>query len=270
MDRVVILLTVILIGCIVAGSGQCEDYNSVAQRAIGSSPVKLIESSAFLLDGFKTFEVIEEDKKTGRIFHEYIWISNDKKYVIPILIDTSGSAPQEIKPEKEVEYIPVDVQWFKDEIEKLPPCFKKSIGEGEINVYLLADPFCPPCKRLLKKAIPLAEANRIRLYVFPLPLLKEESLEASILFIEKEGTEGLKKALRRIKLAAPEDIYRELGKSEERKERLEERYGEYIEGMKSAFRKKGFRSAPITFIFKSKDKAEIRTGYFDIKSSLGK
>ena len=164
-----------------------------------------------------------------------------------------------------MEYFSVDVKWFKDVLEEMPPYFKKSLGNSKTQVYILSDPYCCYCKRLLQEAVLLAEENKIRLYVIPFDIHGDKAAKASVLFIEKERTEGLKTALNEIELASYKDIDKKVNESREKIENLQREWGKYLKDAGNSFLKQGLKGTPAVLIFKSEDKAEIRTGYFDLK-----
>lgn len=242
------------------------DYKSVIQKVISLGlDFELNECNAFYLKGFKTFELTIKDKKLGRITHKYIWVSDDKRYVLPVVMDVSGIKPKRIGPEKRVEYFSVDVKWFKDTLKKLPSYFKKSLGESNTAVYILSDPYCFYCKKLLKEAILLAEDNRIKLYVIPFDIHGDKAERVSLLFIEKEKTAGLRAALNEIELATYTDIDKKVDESKEKIENLQKEWGKYLKVARDSFLKQGLRGTPVVLIFKSEDKAEIRPGYFNMR-----
>ena len=83
--------------------------------------------------------------------------------------------------------------------------------------------------------------------------------------MEKEKTAGLKAALNEIELAEYADIDKKVFESKEKIEKLQEEWGNYLDDARNSFLKQGIRGTPAVSIFKSDDKAEIRTGYFNLK-----
>ena len=266
---IIFLALFITAGNLYAENLSSGDYKSVIQKLISPGlDFTLNESNAFYLKGFKTFEVAIKDKKLGRITHKYIWVSEDKKYVLPALINVSGIKPKRIEPEKRVEYFFVDVEWFKEVLKKMPPYFKRSLGESKTKVYILSDPYCFYCKKLLKEAILLAEENRIKLHVIPFDIHGDKATKASILFVEKEKTSGLKTALNEIELASYKDIDKKVKESKEKIETLQKELDKYLKSARSSLLKQGLKGTPVTLIFNPEDKAQIRMGYFNMREIL--
>ncbi|WP_035587792.1 DsbA family protein [Hippea jasoniae] len=257
----------LLVGSIVAGfytttAFAAQNYSDILNKLIPptiSYKVKVEKNSQ--LKGFDQLNVSIIQKKTGTVYHRYLWVSKDKTKIIPVLLENKNGKIVRVKPQQNVERIPVDISWLNNLIEKLPEWAKKSIGEGR-EVYLFSDPLCPFCKRELPKLLKLAENKKIKLHVLPFDVHGPQAKKGSAVFLDIEKKKGLKEALNKVELANFGDVEK-MANTKEAAELLK-KYSKVLDEIQNAAAKAGINGTPAMLIKTSKDKGYLILGLTDI------
>ncbi len=228
----------------------------------------LKQSKEHKIAGFDTLIISIKQESAGIIMHRYIWISKDKKTVIPTLLDVSEARPKRVIPKDSFERFPVDISWFMNYLSKLPEGFKKSYGRGKTVVYLFSDPYCPYCKRQLKTLKNLAESNKIKLYILPFNVHGQKAQDASMLFWNIEKDQGLKNAISKIEGADYADIDKMVKDNKKTIDKLRKEYAPTMKKLSDLLKEHRFNGTPITFIMKKQNKAFIIVGLSDLSKEI--
>lgn len=250
-------------------NGDNSAYQNVLSKIIPPNMhYTMKQSKEHKIKGFDTLIVSMKNKSSGIIIHRYIWISKDKKTIIPVLLDVSKATPTRIIPKNNFDRFPVDISWFKTYLSKLPKDFKKSYGNGKTDVYIFSDPYCPYCKRQLKTLKKLAENNKIKLHILPFDIHGAKAQDASILFWDIEKHQGLKNALDKIEGASFADVDKMVKDNKSKIDQLRKEYEPKMKELSDLLLEHHFNGTPVTFIMKKDNKALIFVGLSDISKYI--
>ncbi len=250
-------------------SGNNSAYKNVLSKIIPPQiHYTLKQSKEHKIKGFDTLIISIKQESLGTTIHRYIWISKDKKTVIPTLLDVSKIRPERIMPKNSFDRLPVDISWFTTYLSKLPKDFKKSYGKGKTDVYLFSDPYCPYCKKQLKALESLAENNKIKLRILPFNVHGAKAQDASILFWDIEKHQGLKNAISKIEGAGYADIDKMVKDNQKKIDKLRKGYMPKMKELSSLLMEHRFNGTPVIFIMKKNNKALIFLGLSDISKYI--
>ncbi|WP_025270075.1 DsbA family protein [Hippea sp. KM1] len=243
-------------------------YDDVLKKIIPSriNYTATVEKDS-ILKGFDQINVGIENKKTGTIYHRYIWISKDKTTIVPVILKLKDGQLKRATPQKVMERIETDISWFYNLKKELPKSILKSIGNGKTEVYLFSDPLCPFCKRELSKLIKLAEENKIKLYVLPFNVHGEEAKKASAIFLNIVEKDGLKAAIDKIEGAEFNQV-KDMVKKEKDIDKLLKKYGSVMDKIAKAAFKNGIEGTPGIVIPKTKQKGYVIVGLSNIEEYI--
>jgi len=220
------------------------------------------------IKGFKQLNVAIENKKYGVIVHRYLWVSKDKKEIIPVLLAYENGKIKRVGPKNQIERVEVDLKWLKDLLKELPEEAKKSYGNGT-EVYMFSDPFCPFCKRQLPQLVKLAKEKKIKLHILPFDVHGEQAKKASALFLDIEKKEGLKAAIDKVENADFKDV-ENLIKNTKNIEDITKKYSPILEKIAKAAKQHGINGTPATVVVYSNGKGYILMGLTDVGEFIKK
>ncbi|AEA33915.1 DsbA family protein [Hippea maritima] len=216
-----------------------------------------------ILNGFDQVNVGIENKKTGTIYHRYLWISKDKKTIIPVVLKLQNGQLRRATPDKLMERVQTNIKWFNDLIGSLPRNILKSYGNGKTTVYLFSDPLCPFCKRELSNLVKLAKEGKIKLFILPFNVHGEEAKKASAIFLDIEEKEGLKAAIDKIENASFSNV-KKMVKQTKNVDKLLKKYSSVMDKITQSAFKNGIQGTPGIVIPKSKEKGYVIVGLSNI------
>ncbi|WP_022670088.1 DsbA family protein [Hippea alviniae] len=220
------------------------------------------------IKGFNQLNVAIENKKFGVIVHRYLWISKDKKEIIPVLLTYENGKLKRIEPKKQIERVKVDLKWLKELLKELPESAKKSYGKGT-DVYMFSDPLCPFCKRQLPQLVKLAEEGKIKLHILPFDVHGKKANEASAIFLDIEKKEGLKAAIDKVESASFKDVENIIKNTKNLKE-LKKKYSPIIDKIAKAAIQHGINGTPATVVMYSDGKGYMLMGLSNVDKFIKK
>lgn len=247
-----------------AGTNVKEEYKDILSKFIPPTinyKVKKLNKS--VVNGFTQLEVTIVDKRSGTLMHRYLWISKDKKFVIPELVIYQNGRLERYLPPKPTEHVPVDIGWFMKMWKKLPAEMKKSYGKGK-DVYMFSDPYCPFCKREIKKLFEMAKENKIRLHIVPFDVHGKKAEEASLIFVMIEKEKGLKAAIESVEAASFGDVDKIVKKYKDKLKELEKKYSPTLRMISTTAMMSGIRGTPAVIIPTKGTKGYLIVGLSDI------
>ncbi len=250
-------------------ANQKSDYKSVLSQLIPPSikyDVKILNKS--ILKGYKQLDVIIKDEKMGVKIHRYIWISKDKKNIIPTVLTKGPTGRFErLMPKNYMEHFPVNLSWFFDMVKKLPKEMKKSYGKGK-SVYLLSDPYCPFCKKELGKLKELAKNGKIKLYIIPFDVHGPKAEKASMVFLKIEKEKGLLAAINQVEGASFQNVDKMVKDNIKSIDKLQKKYSKYLKNIVQTAMKRGIRGTPAMIIPTKDNLGYLIVGLSDITPYL--
>ncbi len=245
-----------------------KEYKDILARLVPPSvKYDITVEKKSLVKGFKQLNVAINDKETGMVIHKYLWVSNDKKFVIPTIFEKKDGKFKMVKPQKASERFPVDLSWFYDMIDKLPKEMKKSYGKGT-NVYMLSDPYCPFCKMEISELDKLAKDNKIKLHIIPFDVHGKKADDASLVFIKLEKEKGLSSAVDKIGKAKFKDVDSEVEKNKKDLESLKKKYKKFLNEIAKNITEHGIHGTPVAVIPTKDKKGYLVVGLEDIKQYI--
>ncbi len=272
MFKKLLLLTVAVFfsfSSLAFSANQKEVYKGVLSQLIPPTikyNVEVLKKSA--LKGYDQLDVIIKDTKMGVKIHRYLWVSKDKKSVIPtILVKGENGRFERLMPKHYIEHFPVDLSWFFNMLKQLPAEMKRSYGKGKV-VYMFSDPYCPFCKRELAKLKSLAEKGKIKLYIVPFDVHGPKAEKASLIFLKIEKEKGLLAAINNVEGANFGDVDKIVEKNSKEIEQLNKKYSKYLRNIVKTAMSKGIRGTPAMIIPTKDNKGYLIVGLTDITPYL--
>ena len=245
------------------------DYKSVLQKIIPPTinySVKVVKNSE--LKGFDKLDISIKRNKMGFISHRYLWVSKDKKNIVPIVLKVGANGRiARVGPSKSIERFPIDVAWFYKLVNSMPKDLRKSYGKGR-SVYMLSDPYCPYCKRELKKLTALAKEDKIKLHIIPFNIHGKKSEEASVVFFKIEKEKGLLAAINAVEGASYKNVDNIVQKHQKDIKKLNKSYKPILEKIEKTALKHGIKGTPVMIIKTSKAKGYLIVGISDITNYI--
>ncbi len=245
-----------------------EEYKNILSRLIPpyiNYDVKKLNKS--VIKGFTQLDVVIKNKKSGTYMHRYLWISKDKKMVIPDLIVMKNGRLERYLPKNAIQHVPVDISWFYNMWKKLPPEMKKSFGKGK-TVYMFSDPYCPFCKREIQTLYKMAEEGKIKLYIVPFDVHGKKAEDASAVFLKIEKEKGLKEAIESVEKADFAAVDKIVKKHEKELKDLKKKYSKYLKEIVQTATAAGIRGTPAVIIPTKDNKGYLIVGLSDITPYL--
>jgi thiol:disulfide interchange protein DsbC len=241
-----------------------EEYKSILARLIPpdiSYSVTVEKNS--LIKGFKQLNVAIDDSKKGMKIHKYLWVSNDKKLIVPTIIKNNNGKFERVSPKDSEKRFPVKLSWFFELIKNLPPEMKKSYGNGT-EVYMFSDPYCPFCKIELAKIIKLAKDGKIKLHIIPFDVHGKKADDASAVFIKIEKEKGLLEAINKIAIASFKDVDKIVKENKKDIANLKKSYSKHLRNIENVISSNGITGTPAVVIPTKGDKGYLIVGLEDI------
>ncbi len=250
-------------------ANQKNDFKGVLSQLIPPTikyDVKVLKKS--VLKGYTQLDVIIKDEKMGMKIHRYIWISKDKKSVIPTILTKNAIGRfQRLMPKNYMEHFPINLSWFFDIVKQLPKEMKLSYGKGK-TVYMLSDPYCPFCKKELGKLKKLAAQGKIKLYIIPFDVHGPKAEEASLVFLNIEKQKGLLAAINQVEGASFQDVDKIVKQNKKSIDALNKKYSKYLKNIVQTAMKNGVRGTPAMVIPTKGNKGYLIVGLSDITPYL--
>ncbi len=241
-----------------------DEYKDILARLVPPSiHYNITVEKNSIVKGFKQLNVAIENKEKGVVRHKYLWISNDKKIIIPTVFENKNGKFKRVRPEQSIERKPVDLSWFFEMIDKLPKEMKKSYGKGK-DVYMLSDPYCPFCKMEIEELVKLAKDNKIKLHIIPFDVHGKRADKASLIFIDIENNKGLLEAINKIGKAKFKDVDKEIEKNKDKLDKLKAKYSKYLQQVGDTVYNHGIHGTPVVVIPTKGKSAYIIVGLEDI------
>ncbi len=244
-------------------------YNEIINKMVPPSTqysVKVKKNS--LLKGFHQLNVSIKNRNTGVIFHRYLWVSKDKKLIIPVILKYENGKLIRIEPKIAMEQSKTDISWLNNILKVLPNYLKQSIGKGT-EVYLFTDPYCPFCKREVPRLLKLAKNNKIKLHIIPFDVHGPQAAKASALFLHIEKNKGIEKAINTIEAAEFSKVT-EAVKSQKDMDKIYEKYKPMLDKILRIAYSHGINGTPAMVIKTGKNQGYVILGLQDISKYIKK
>ncbi len=268
------LKKVILSSMLIAGlsvpalaSGKNITYKELVSKLVPPNApytVKVTKNSE--LKGFKKLNVAIRNKNTGMIFHRYLWVSENKRVIIPIVLEYNNGKITRVEPKISVQQAKANIGWFNDILNSLPKKAKQSIGKG-VDVYMFSDPYCPFCKRELPKLLKLAKEGKIKLHIVPFDVHGERAGKASALFLNIETNKGLKDAIGKIEGAEFSKVS-EAVKNQKDMDKIYKKYKPLLDKILRIAFEHGINGTPAMIIKTGKNEGYVILGLQDISKYI--
>ncbi len=265
--RKVAIGAMLLLGLSVPATALGNSYKGIVGKLVPpNTPYTVKVEKNSQLKGFAQLNVSIKNKNTGTIIHRYLWVSKDKKIIIPILLKYNNGRLTRIEPKISVEQSKADISWLNDVLKLLPKELKQSIGKGK-EVYMFTDPYCPFCKRELPRLMKLAEENKIKLYIIPFDVHGEQATKASSLFLHLEKTKGIKTAINKIEAANFQKVT-DAVKNQKDMDKIYKQYKPTLDKIVKLAFAHGINGTPAMIIVTGKNEGYVILGLRDISKYI--
>ncbi len=251
-------------------AGEMKTYRNIVKHFIPPNmEFSIKKTNKEQIKGYDTLKVSIKNKTTGTVINSYIWVSHNKKRVIPVVLKMKDGKLYRVLPKNSIEHVAVDVSWFTKFIKKFPKSINKTYGNGKTVVYMFSDPYCPFCKREFKTLMSLAKENKITLHVLPLIIHGERSVQATLLFWHYEATGTLKQALDKIEAASFADVDKLVNENKKLiNNQLKKKYNKHLRDLVILLMSHRINATPTMFVMEGDEKAVIIQGVNNLSKEI--